>query len=204
MRLCVFCTALLFVAAATAQRKAACPCEFGAATGAEAPTEHRRIRTGTVKSFTPGREITIDLPMAFDKSYDLAHPSPDVRVRIAGHIAPGEPVAVIEYDEAGKHCVDIVPEADFSDDFKPSTAAGGEVTDYIPGERITVLLNGGGIRKFDLRARGGVHVVVADGISRGDAVCIFEGERRKRRVVRIEKTTQSRPGLPPPADRRTK
>lgn len=186
MRLPVFCTMLCFAGAAVAQN-GDCPCDFGSVAAARASVQNRHIKTGTVKSFTPGKEITIDLPMAFDKSYDLAHPNRDLRVRIAGHIAAGVPVAVIEYDESGVHCVDIVPESDVSDGFEPRAAAGGKVTEYVAGERITLVLNGGGTRKFDLRSRAGVHVVVAGGISQGDAVCVFEGERKKRRVVRIEK-----------------
>jgi len=200
VRLCLFCVGL---GLAAAQQGECRPCDFGAAEGVTAAVRNRRIRAGTVKSFTPGKEITIDLPMAFDKSYDLAHPNRDnTRVRIAGHIAAGEPVVIIEYEEDGVHCVDIVPEAGLSDGFTPRTAAAGRVAEYVAGERIVLILNGGGSRKFDLRTRGGPHVVVARGISTGDAVCVFEGERNKRRVIRIERVPP-RPdsSLPAPAGR---
>ena len=150
--------------------------------------ESRHITSGKVKSYTPGREITIDVSMGRDQSYDLSRSEPGKRVAVSPNLEVGDPVAVVEYDENGIQCVDIVPQADLSEGFVANTRANGRVTAYAPGKRITVRLDSGGTRSFDMRRSDGPHVFVERGIAIGDAVCVVEGERKKQRVVRIVKS----------------
>lgn len=153
--------------------------------------ESRRIASGKVKTYTPGREITIDVSMGFDKSYDLSQPEPGTRITVSPDVKVGDSVAVIEYDENGVHNIDIVLQEDLTEDFVVSARANGRVIGFTPGERITVRIDGNGTRTYDLSGADGVYVAIGAGVREGDAVTVLEGSRGKQRVIRIEKTGKS-------------
>ncbi|MGE5489483.1 MAG: hypothetical protein ACM3ZB_16825 [bacterium] len=150
--------------------------------------ESRRIASGKVKTYTPGREITIDVAMGFDKSYDLSQPEPGTRITVSPKIKVGDTVAVIEYDENSVRNIDIVLQEDLAEGFVVSTRANGRVIGYTPGERITVRIDGNGTRTYDLSGADGVYVAIGAGVREGDAVTVLEGSRQRQRVIRIEKT----------------
>ncbi len=151
----------------------------------------RDVTRGRVKEYTPGQAITIDVPMAIDKSYNLAQQDEKQRVTVAEGLKVGEPVAVIEWEQNNVKFVRIVPqgaEAAMADGaFAPSATATGKVTQMTPGQKISVTLEGGGSRTFDLQSQTGPQVIVARGVSSGDTVRILEGREGDRTVVRIEK-----------------
>ncbi len=151
----------------------------------------KKVTRGRVKEFTPGQKITIDVPWAFDKSYDLAQQQEKQRVTVAEGLEVGQPVAVIEWEQNAVKFVRIIPqgaEAAMADGaFTPTATTTGRVQQITPGNSISIRIEGGGTRTFDLKRQTGPQVNVAPGVSSGDTVRITQGREDGRTVVHIDK-----------------